>query len=253
MDCSLVILVVLTGGLWFFYLLYYFYDPQSVIFVGALIPLKFFSFPVAFVAFIFHCYVWTVICTGIVLIVGVCTTYIVYITLLLNKELRLGRKKYKTNNKLRIASNLRTVYRSLQILHQYILLNCHLGLYLVYLNWFLVFVPVYVTFVLIAYWKNLGVYVKVPLLVGDILAIGYWTFILQVGCFLYIGSNKVLRSWRMNDWGFVEHNKYMHKFNRSCTPILLCYGRQFVIGRKSIITYYRGITRGTFRALLTTR
>jgi len=43
----------------------------------------------------------------------------------------------------------------------------------------------------------------------------------------------------------------MKKFQKACKPIVVGYGKQFVIGKTSLFTFQRGVTRGTVRLLLT--
>ncbi len=252
-DGILGILIIQMFCLSTFYSVYFMYDPQGIIFIGALIPKNIFIVPLAILSFLFHSYVGSILCINAALLAGKCTVYIVYIHLLLNKELRLGRCCYKTCDNLREAKNIRLVYRSLQILHQHCLLYCPFGIYLAIFNFGFIATTVYITFALAGYWKLLSGYARTLLILGDLFVIAYWIFILQVGCLLFDGSKKVLMSWKIHDWGLKEQNKLMSKFCRSCTPILLCYGSSFVVGKLSILRYFRVITRGTIRALLTTR
>ncbi len=91
------------------------------------------------------------------------------------------------------------------------------------------------------------------MIIGDLLVMGYWTFFLEIGCLFYVGGSKTLESWKRHNWGFQEQNRLMKRFCRSCKLIFFSYGRQFVVGKLSVLNYYKGVERGIFRSLLTVR
>ena len=105
---------------------------------------------------------------------------------------------------------------------------------------------------LIRYWRLLNVYTKVPLIVGVFLESMVWPSILLMGNVLSCKGNKVLKSWSKKTWEVSRENKIMTKLIRSCKPLVLCYGYQFVIDKASLFVFYRGVMRGTVRSLLAT-
>lgn len=167
-------------------------------------------------------------------------------------ELGLGRSKYRCSDDLRNNSeNLCREYRAVQILHKIFITL--FGPYFLIFNASVMTSLIYLCFVLIRYWNLLNVYTKAPLIVGLFLNSTVWTNTLVMGKILSLQGSKVLKSWNRKSWGTKKENRVMVKFGRSCKPLLLCYGKQFVIGKGSLFAFYRGVMRGTVRALLTTR
>lgn len=167
-------------------------------------------------------------------------------------ELQLGRSKYRCCNLLRDnPENLRHDYRAAQILHKAFLTL--FGPYFLIFNAAFMTTLIYLCFVLIRYWYVLNFYTKAPLIVGVFLVVTLWTNVLILGNILSNKGNKILKSWSKKSWGIAKENRIMEKFRRSCKPLLICYGTQFVIGKGSLFTFYRGVTRGTVRSLLTAR
>jgi len=112
---------------------------------------------------------------------------------------------------------------------------------------------IYCNFVLIRYWDQLQLISKWQLIIWSVVFMGAWTFVLELGMFLFSIGNRVLGSWKGGNWGSLRENRQMSMFHRSCKPIVLSYGRQFVIRKVSIFVFFRGVTRGMFRALLATK
>ncbi len=230
-----------------------FYDPRGVIFIGGLIPSQYFTAYVAMPVVFFHLYMITVICSNLAVIGGSLILFMSYLYFMIALELRIGRVAYLTSKEFRNAESVRLFYRSFQIIHQQCMISCYLGVYALVAHAIFMMAHIYVTFVLIRYWELLHAIPKALMVVGDFLGIGYWTLLLQIGCRFYIDGSKTLGSWKRNNWGQPETKKLMKKFVKSCTLILISYGKQFVIGRKTVMTYYKGVEKGTFRALLATK
>lgn len=251
LEVLLVVLAVNYFGLGVLVTLLVGYDPRAVTFLGRLIPEIYFFAPVKLLVVFLHAYVVVigVMACGTLACLG--TVYGFYVTLILSKELRIKNNctTYLTTEKLRRTPNLRLIYRSFQLVHQNFM--CFLGIYIVILNASVVVSVVFTNFVLLRYWSDQHTIMRVLGLGYTLMFILIWTAILQLGKLLFLKGNKVVNSWRGRDWGNVVENRIMKRFKISCKPILLSYGRQFVIGRQSILVFYRCVTRGTVRALLT--
>ncbi len=95
------------------------YDPTSLVFFGAWIPLKYFSFfPTGCLKCIHHGYYCFVAVVSAAITCCFWETYCVYVRVIFTSELKLNNKKgvYRTSDHLRTDSNsLRHVYRCLQI------------------------------------------------------------------------------------------------------------------------------------------
>lgn len=248
------ILFVIVSALLCFVLLSSFviYDPTAAIFLGSLIPQKYFTLPVQIFIIFFHIYILCVIALNIAVDAGCVLAVQFYITFILTRELCMDRRgSYKSCEKLRTLEYILVVYRSLQILQIYGL--CYLGWFLLLCNSVFMLSSLYSIFVLMRYWFELSNLSKGPLLSFSVAIIVIWGTCLEMGRYMFVGGSKVLRSWRGKKWGDEKENKIMKKFQRSCKPIFLCYGTWFVIRRVSLIIFLKGVVRGTFRALLASK
>jgi len=226
-------------------------NPRGLFFIGDLVPLKYYHFPVPLLIIIFHAYLFFA-CHLVCLTVGTATlVYGSYIMPILIRELRMGRSKYKLKDSLRKPENIRHAYRCLQVLHANVFEV--LGLFFVASNASFTIATLFCNFVLIKYWNQLQIFSKLQLLAWTVIFMSFWACVLELGRFLFSRGYKVLSSWKMNVKASTQERKLMQKFLRSCKPIVLSYGKQFVIGRVSVLVFFRGVVRGTFRALLTTK
>lgn len=227
------------------------FKPRRIIFLGQLIPQENFYFPFVIVTILFHAYIMiTNIFSGILIGVGA-ITYCFYVAIIM-KELWFGGKIYHSVDELRSFRNVTHVYRCLQVLHREVLPL--FGGFLVIVNAFMMLTTIYVNFVLMRYWEMLGPLTKSALFFMDFTLVSFYINLLELGCIFYLRGVKALQSWKGVKWSesmFV--NRKMRRFQRSCQPIILCWGNHFIIGRQSIFIYGRGVVRGTFRALLTTK
>jgi len=227
------------------------YDPAGAIFIGDLIPTAYFVFPIRLIVILFHGYLILVVHLVMISLGNAAWVYLWYITPIYTKELRIGRGNHKMEDTLRNPKNIRHIFRCLQVLHANIF--CVLGLVILVCNASFMLTSIYCNFVLIRYWDELQGFSKMQFLNWSVIFVWSWQFILEFGRYISSKGGKVLASWKGNKWGSMRENRVMERFHRSCKPIVLAYGNHFVIGRLSILRYFRGITRGTFRALLTTK
>lgn len=239
-TCSLIFLMILCV-----------YDPRSIIFLGALIPEKYYTyFPWGILVTIFHFYMMIVLALNTIVAVGFGLVYAVYLTEMLTKELRMGQKYYRTLDSLRKPANVIKVYRSFQILH------CNgyfLGIFVLLGHGLCVIAPILCNFILIEYWNQLQPLSKVPMLLCIPSTMGFWAMVLHQGKLLFVRGNKILWSWRSHNWGRRRDNKIMERFRWSCWPIVLRHGNQIVLARITQFNYFKGIIRGILRALLTVK
>lgn len=253
LDISLILFYIVCILLYTFCIMVLLNNPKGVIYIGSLIPSKYFTLPVALAVIVFHAYMFAVVCTSAAALGGPIIMYSYYIYFMISHELFMGRAKYICDEKFRSGQNIRKFYRSLQVIHQHTMQHSNLGIYVVIVNSFCEASSIYLSFVLIRFWTELKIVSKAPLIVGDLFSLGYWPVILQMGRMFYLGGCRTLGSWKRHDWGFQEQNKLMRKFVKSCQMILICYGKQFVVGRKSVLIYFKGVERGIFRVLLMTK
>lgn len=253
LDLSMLLLLTGLLGILTFSVLVAALYPQSLIFLGGLVPKMYLTFPVWIIVTIFHIYIYAAIFSGAAIAVAINLIYWFYLYICINRELRLGAKKYWSNSSLRCSGTIRITYRAFQIVHHSLLLECQFGIYLVWFNGFLQFLAIFISFVLVEYWKALGPISKVPLVIGLVMLNIVCSLFYEIGGRLQKACMRTIASWKNYSWGSTRENRIMGKFCKSCMPLLMCYGRQLVVNSKSLLTFHKSVTRGTVRALLMSR
>lgn len=229
------------------------HDPRKFVFLGALIPADYYGPFAHLCLFILHTYVNSSIILNVLVLWNLMMTYAFYLYLLIVREMKLKpNRKYFASFEFRRANRVQITFRSLQLLHQDLMLCCGMGKCLMAINALVMVATIYFIFVIIRFWEQLNVIASVALVFTCVFGLLAYTLLLEV-CFLFfVGCTRTIQSWKRFDWGSRHANKEMKKFCRSCKPLVYSCGKQFVIGRVAIFNFYRGVTRGTCRALLVT-
>lgn len=177
------------------------YDPRAAIYLGRLIPERYFFLPVKLFVILSHVYVYFLSIIACCALICGGTIYGFYFTLLYSKELRIRNNcdTYLTTDRLRQPANLRLVYRSFQLVHQNTI--CFIGLYMAVCNASIIISVVFMNFVLLKYWIDLHAIIKILGLGYSVLMVLVWSAILQVGKLLFLKGAKVLNSWKGREWG----------------------------------------------------
>lgn len=227
------------------------YDPCAFVFIGNMFPDQYCSSHLLrLVATIFHGYLMLILEINVALTGSVVMVYLFYITIFLTKELRMNCCHYKTSDNLRELHNLQKIYRSFQILNEHVMFV--FGPYITLFHGIFVVGPVFGNFIIIRYWTSLDILSKGPVCIACWIATIFWLLVLQLGKYLWVGGKQILWSWRQFDWKVSERERStMKKFTKSCRPILIFHGKQFVVGRLTQFTYFKAVIRGLFRVLLT--
>ncbi len=228
------------------------YDPTSLVFFGALVPQKFYSyFPIGTVIILYHAFYLLLVCFIIIYTLAIVMVFVFYVTVLLTKEMSLSRNKYKTLNTLRQPENLRVVYRAFQVLFANFV--CFIGRFVSLAHGFCITVPIFCNFLLIRYWSNLELISRMFVVMLAFMLFSFWTFVLQLGKYLFVRGNKILGSWQRKRWENQLERRVMKRFQKSCRLILIRCGNQLVLGRITQFNFVKSIMRGTFRSLLTSK
>lgn len=229
------------------------YDPQQPPFWGYLVPNKYFILPVRLAVCVYHISNIFYLCHGLSLSCSLLIIYNFFIPYILGKEMRVGRRKscYKADDEIRKADNLRLVFRGFQVLHYNFI--CFVGLFLALINAGCMVTAMYALFVLINYGKDLQVLTAIPLLIAVVLIMVIWSAVLEYGKIYHVMCKKVFFSWKRYNWGSRKENQIMAKFRVSCRPILMSYGKDFVVGPLSVLNFSKGVMRGTMRVLLSAK
>lgn len=239
------VMAFLNGLLWTIITL----RPRGPATLGALIPEKYFNVYCVVLIVVSHFYGVTSVISSVSCFGQMIFAFLVYVTLFLTQELRLGRMKYLTDSKLRTPMHLVKIFRSFQVLHSHIM--SFLGIYVVICNATFVTTSIYLNFVLLNFWEELESLTIMILLWGSIMVPFVWSGFLDFGRVFFVRGKKMMGSWsKQKLGGSIKERKVMKKFIKSCQPILISYGNQFVIGKLSVPVFFRGVIRGTQRTLL---
>lgn len=229
------------------------YTPHMPPLLGYLIPKEDYTSRVQFFTTLFTTIGLGFQCHGLTLTSSLNVIYNFYIPYILGKELRVGRpsSRYKAANKIRQPQNIRVVFRCFQIVHQNMF--CWFGIFLMLINAGCMSSAVYICFVLLRFGTELRLLTKIPLLFAIVMISVTWSGVLEIGKHYHLNGKKVFGSWKRYDWGSKFENRVMAKFRLSCRPILLSYGKTFVVGPASVLNFSKGVVRGTMRCLLSTK
>lgn len=68
---------------------------------------------------------------------------------------------------------------------------------------------------------------------------------------MHLQGERVLMSWKLNQWKNKEETRFMSKFSKSCKPIMIHCGKAYIVRRLTVLKYIRGLMKGIFRTMLT--
>ncbi len=227
------------------------YAPREAIFLGQLIPQKYFSyFPWGIFIIIFHAYIIFILSLSQSISSVLILSSLFYLAIVLSQELNINlqSRQYRTSHKLRISSNLQLAYRSFQIIMDH--WNGTLSSVIWSGSVSFLAVPVIFGVILLHSWKQLDIFAKFYLILGLICSATAWLLILQSGKYLWWQGTKALQSWKTYDSKNKLEQKIMKKFSKSCRLNLFRYGTIVVLERINQFLYVIGLMKWTFKATL---
>lgn len=174
------------------------------------------------------------------------THFVAYII----NELRLGRKRYKflSTSRLRQPENLIMTYREIDIIFSSA--NRMVGLMLLPFYAAATWLVVFSCYFLVRHLTVMSI-VSCALMGTFALVAGVsWILVLIMGGYIESNGLKNLNSCKKYRWASTWEKKVMLKFVASCRPICLCYGKQFIIRKKTVLMFVQGLSRGLVRVLL---
>lgn len=246
---SLTTCLMTVSGLFILQLIY---DPASMLAIGALIPPNFFYCGFKIAVILFYSFMTIVLLTNTLVVVICIFCYGYFVINTLHKELHLGLPGgYLAPPHTREADTIRLWYRAFQLLNGNIM--CFVGLYVALSSVICTLSAIYGIATLFRFWGMLNVVAKTLLVLLTIVTLIIWAFIAEVGRMFFTRGNKLLGSWKRNQWKSKQERELMRRFEQSCPPILIAYGRELVLRRVSILKFCRGVIRGTKRVLLTVK
>jgi hypothetical protein len=161
----------------------------------------------------------------------------------------LNQSEYRTSPTLRHAENLSKEYRTVELLHKrgmafygtmVLPTQTILGQFILYCN-----------FTLIRHWTKLDATMKCFISLVTFSVLCFWGSTLEASGRFHMDSTKALKSWKLLNFRNKDEAKYLSKFRKSCRPLTVGTGEVFKIKRLNVLKFFRGIVKGTFRALLT--
>jgi hypothetical protein len=168
----------------------------------------------------------------------------------LAKELRGNEKKYLTLNELRNdAFALTHEYRCLELIHR-LTMQSFGGVFPVaqgLVGQFILFCNFYI----ILGWDTLGRIDRILLTLWTLSCTCSWLIILELSGRFYENAKQTLKSWKFMKFEDKLQGRYMKKFRKTCRPLKIGLDGYMKINRLAVLKFIRGITKGTFRALLT--
>lgn len=182
----------------------------------------------------------------------ICLLGLVYVFVLfhvLHKEF-LGRssKGYNTEPALRTRINLPGIYRQFEILHKNV--NLCFEHLIIPLQTIITQLCLFCNFTIISQGQNLDATTGVILGFWSAGGLVIWTVFLTTGGYVYLQGKNTLASWKYLEWPKPD-KRYMSKFKMGCRPLAIRVGGYYCVRRLSVLKFWQGIVRGTFRALLT--
>lgn len=160
-------------------------------------------------------------------------------------------KRYKSTPQLRKPSTLRVIYRTAQIVQWNI--NDLLGKFLIPLQTLCSILFIFGCFILIRHRETMHITMQVLLALWCVGGAMVWALFLIIGGYLHSKGIKLLNSWKHHSWTTKQERMEFHRFRLSCKSIRISFGSTYVIQRKSVMIFQRGLIRGIMRALLAIR
>ncbi|CAL8106442.1 unnamed protein product [Orchesella dallaii] len=205
------------------------------------------SIQIAAISF-FQFYVTCIIYWNVGFTVMMLFLYGIVVFSMLIDEFCLNLRKYRTIDTFRNLDDLMFNYRCFQILQ-----SCSMevfGYILVPIQSTIMNLVVFCNFMMLIHGSELQIITLATMSLWSILCTSSWTFILFLGGYMHKSSERTFRSWKVHPWGSKNERKIMSKFRKSCRPVLIQFGNMYVIRKRTCLKFLRGITKGTFRALL---
>ncbi|CAL8125318.1 unnamed protein product [Orchesella dallaii] len=225
------------------------YFPNTPAFVGSILP-EATPLPIRLlVAYIYPCYYLAIAGMNFYTYAIITFVYgIIFIPFVL-REFRLGRRNYLSYDQLRQPPMIITAYRAVQILQRKS--TDLFGQMLVPMQTLMGNIVVSCAYMII---KHRGILkpTTVAMLLGFSTTCGiFWGLILLLGGYINLYAKRILDSWKYHPWPTKQDRKLMRKFRKSCTPLMLNYGKTYIIKRLTVLKFIRGLSNGILRALLT--
>lgn len=166
-------------------------------------------------------------------------------------NLSLSSGKHRSIQPFRYIRNLPTNYRKFENTHH--LFMSIAGYFFLPFSFYVNHYVFYCNFILICFIDKLDMHTVFGIIVWDFAAVVVWCTMLHLGGIFREMSKESIRSWMVcrGKGGTEKKRKYLKKFAKSCRPLFVGTEGFIVMRKQSVLKFLRGMTRGTFRMLLT--
>lgn len=249
-DLTLVLLFLGTLGVILFESIFFIIFPKMPILFNSILPRGapiMFHFPLL----IFHMYTILILYMSTFTIVLGSINYGVLVVPFVVRELRLGRKKYRSLSKLREQETLIMEYRGAEILQK--IFNNLVGRFLLVFQTLVTLMFKICGFMVIKHGKDMDAVPFVLMLVWGICAPVAWGTWLLACSYFNSHSLKILNSWKHHAWKRNMEKIIMDKFRASCKPLAVSYETMYIIRTRTVLLFLRSLIRGLMRTLLALR
>lgn len=175
------------------------------------------------------------------------TLYITPMISMIFKDLLPREKNYRMRAWLRTYPVLLNEYTRLELMHN--VFNQLVAPGIIPFQSIVTQISLFCSCTLILSWNRLDIVTRIILILWEIGIIFLQSMILELGGRLHSQSKKVLKEWKYLNWRPLS-KRILNKFRKSRRPIALRAGQYHSIKRLSILKFYKGLIRGTFRAIL---
>lgn len=203
------------------------------------------------------CTSFTFMTTGITSVFGFIgynlILYFAFTLPIIKNEMRFNKHSYKTSYLLR--SSLKTfvvTWRSIEILGTIINTELCYNL-LMYFQGGTIAAIVFCIVTFTFHWNTIGTIVKLMMLSFGVAACIGFPATLHLAGLQHDWSEQTIRSWKRENFLAKKDWLYIKKFKRSCRPFSIGDGRRYIVRLKSVLMFFKSITRCTVRALITHR
>jgi len=233
-------------------MVHYAFHPNAIIYPNRIFPLKlrerlWLKLVLGLVIFCFFANLASAVQAELAIVFA----YLKGMAPIITKEFKVNAGAYKTIDTLRTVRNLPSAYRALELYHKVTMefIGCHI----IPVELVIDQLALTCNFILIRHGTKLSL---VPFVMASFWALvfqSFWIIFLNLSGLFLKHSTETIESWKYLSFSSSKDEKCFKRFRKSCRPLKIGHGRYYSIKRITVLTFLRGIMRGTFRAVLTLR
>lgn len=164
-------------------------------------------------------------------------------------NLSLSKTAYNFYDDFRKPETLRLEYRKFEIVHK--IVWSLFGFAVLPLQALIANIILYINFMIVRNRAQLRTLELLTILGGSIVALVFWTVVLEVSGRFHKHSKDNISSWRCAKCETTGGKKAFKKWRKSCRVLSIGKEGVFTVRRISVLKFVMGVVRGTLRCLLT--